>query len=826
MVAAPKALPKPASYLEGGVIEWLTTTDHKKIAVMYGVASACFFIVGGLEALMLRIQLLRPDNTFLGAGWYNQLFTLHGTTMIFLVLMPVGINFFGVFMVPLQIGARDVAFPRLNAASFWIFLFGGLFLHSSFILKAVPNAGWFGYANLTELNYSPGLNIDFWMIGLQVLGISTLMNAVNLFVTIISMRAPGLTFLRLPLFTWTILVALVLILVAFPPLTAALFFLLLDRWFGTHFYTTIAGASPLLWQHLFWLFGHPEVYIMVLPAWGIVTEVVTVFSHRPLFGYAIVVYSTILIGFLSYGVWAHHMFAVGMGPVADTAFMLSSMLIAIPTGIKIFSWIATMWSGKLQLTTAMLFIIAFLIQFTMGGLSGVMHATVPVDLQQTDSYFVVAHLHYVLFGGTMFAIFGGLYYWWPKITGRMLDERLGKAEFWLTVIGFNTTFFPMHILGAEGMPRRIYRYAPGMGWHTWNTVATIGAFILAFSVLILLVNIIWSLLGGKPAEDDPWDGRTLEWSVSSPPPPYNFAQIPMIHSRDVLWADKYGEEAHSPSSLPEPGGPKTRAEKGKPPLQYMPPDGYQTPPPSWLPMILAGGILCTAIGAMVAWLRVVFLGMAVVLAAAISIGFELPAYGEKARGQRGLLPGLVDNRKLGVTTFVGAESIFFATLVATYLIYKGMSPGGPTAATAIHPFHTAIATFILLTSSFTMVLATEAHKRGEKRWAQLWLAITMICGMLFLGNEAHEFVKAWSEGVRLQTNLFTQTYYTLVGFHGLHVTIGLAWLGVVLGASMLGLVPSTRPITMECASIYWHFVDLVWVVVFIVVYLFKAVVPG
>ncbi|MBV8772482.1 MAG: cytochrome c oxidase subunit I [Deltaproteobacteria bacterium] len=826
MVAIPKELPAPESYLKGGLLEWIRATDHKKIAVMYGLTSLFFFLAGGIEALLLRIQLIRPDNTFLTADWYNQLFTMHGTTMIFLVVMPLGVNFFGVFFVPLQIGAREVAFPRLNAASYWIFLSGALFLYFSFIVKAAPNVGWFGYANLTEPAYSPGLNVDFWMIGLQVLGIGTLMNGVNLFVTIISMRATNMTFLRMPLFTWTILVASLLIMVAFPPLNAALFFLILDRWFGTHFFTALGGASPLLWQHLFWLFGHPEVYIMILPAWGIVTEVVTVYSHRPLFGYSIVVYSTILIGFLSYGVWAHHMFAVGMGPVANTAFMLSSMLIAIPTGIKIFSWVGTMWTGKLQLSTAMLFIIAFLIQFTMGGLSGVMHAVVPIDLQQTDSYFVVAHFHYVLFGGSLFAILGGLYYWWPKITGHMLDERLGKLEFWLTVIGFNLTFFPMHFLGVEGMPRRIYRYAPGMGWHALNLATSIGAFILGFSVLILLIAIAKSLLSEERAEADPWDGRTLEWSLPSPPPEYNFERVPIVHSRDVLWAAKYGEEAHSPSALPEPGGPRTRAEAGKPPLDYMPPDDYEPPAPSSLPIIFAGGILTAAIGAMVGWLRLVFLGVAIVICAAISMGFEIPAYGEEQHGQRGITSGIVDHRKLGITAFVGAESIFFATLIATYLIYKGISPHGPSASDAIHPFDTIIATFVLLTSSVTMALSSDAHSRQQYGISWLWLGLTILFGMLFLANEIHEFTQAWGQGVHLQTNLFTQTYYTLVGFHGIHVTIGLIWLSVVLIASILGFVPSTRPMTMECVAIYWHFVDIVWVVVFMIVYLFKAVMPG
>ncbi|MGH7906437.1 MAG: cytochrome c oxidase subunit I [Candidatus Binataceae bacterium] len=825
MVAAPRLLPKRESYLEGGLIDWLTSTDHKKIAIMYGIATATFFFFGGVEALLMRIQLMFPNGTFLGAQWYNELFTMHGTTMIFLVVMPTAMNFFGIFMVPLQIGARDVAFPRLNAASLWIFIAGALFLNASFIIAAAPNIGWFGYANLSELRYSPGVNVDFWMIGLQILGISTLMNAINTFVTIVNMRCKGMTFLRMPMFTWTVLVAAVLIIVAFPPLTVALSFLILDRWFGTHFYTAVAGSSPLLWQHLFWLFGHPEVYIMVLAPWGIITETITVYSHRPLFGYPLVVYSTILIGFLSYSVWAHHMFAVGMGPVADTAFMLSSMMIAIPTGIKIFSWIATMWDGRLQLTTAMLFAIAFLIQFTMGGLSGVMHAAAPVDLQQTDSYFVVAHFHYVLFGGSFFALLAGVYYWWPKFFGRMLNEPLGKINFWLTVIGFNVTFFPMHIVGAEGMPRRIYRYAPGMGWGPWNLLETVGSWVLGIAMLVLLYNIVQSLLSPADAESDPWDGSALEWLVSSPPPEHNFDRIPIVHSRDVLWGAKYGLAAEPPSAIPEPGGPRTRHEHGRPPLEFEPADDYEPPPPSWLPIIMGGGFLMAAVGTLV-WLRLFFLGVAVVLFSAIAMGFEHKAYGEEQHMQPGIMSGVLDNRKLGMTTFIGAESVFFATLIATFLIYKGMSRGGPKPQDVIHVWNTAVATFILLTSSFTMVLATEAHRRDEQNWARFWLAVTMICGAAFLLNECYEFTSAWGKGVRIDSNLFTQVYYTLVGFHGLHVTVGLIWLSVILIASFMKRVPVTRPLTMESASIYWHFVDMVWIVVFVVVYLFRAVVPG
>ena len=420
MAAHPKPLPiQQPSYLEGGLISWLNTVDHKKVAMLYAMASLFFLALGGIEALLIRMQLFYPDNHFLSAELFNELFTMHGTTMIFLVVMPLLLGFFANFLIPLMIGARNVAFPRLNALSFWIFLFSGIFLHLGFFWRngGFPNAGWFGYANLTERMYTPGLHIDFWDIGLIIAGVATVMTAVNFLATIVCMRAPGMTYMRMPLFVWTMLVTVVLILLAFPALTVGLIFLFLDRFFGAHFYQAMAGATPILWQHLFWLFGHPEVYIMALPAFGIISEMLPTFARKPLFGYPMMVYSVMLIAFLSYGVWGHHMFATGMGPVADSAFAITSMLIAIPTGIKIFSWIATVWGGSLRMTTAMYFALAFILEFTIGGLSGIMHASPPVDLQQTDSYVVVAHFHYVLFGGVAFAIFGAFYYWWPKMTG-------------------------------------------------------------------------------------------------------------------------------------------------------------------------------------------------------------------------------------------------------------------------------------------------------------------------------------------------------------------------------------------------------------------------
>jgi len=814
MAASPKELPAPTNYLsEGGLWSWLTTVDHKRIAVLYGLTTLVFLLIGGIEALLIRIQLATPNGTFLSAAAYNEIFTMHGTTMIFLVVMPIGVGFFSNFLVPLQIGARDVAFPRLNALSYWLFLFGGLLLHASFAWKAAPDAGWFGYANLTERYYSPGPNVDFWIVSLLILGVSSVIGGINFFVTVVNMRAPGLTFMRLPLFVWSVLVMFVLILVAFPPLTVGLILLWMDRAYGTHFYEVVAGATPLLWQHLFWLFGHPEVYIMVLPAFGIMSEVVPVFSRKPLFGYPMMAYSTVLIGFLSYGVWAHHMFAVGMGPVADSAFMLTSMLIAIPTGIKIFSWIATIWGGALEMTTSFYFALAFIIQFTIGGLSGIMHASPPIDLQQTDSYFVVAHFHYVLFGGTFFALVAGLYYWWPKITGRLLDERLGKLNFWLTVIGFNATFFPMHILGAEGMPRRVYRYAPAMGWDSLNFLATIGAFILGLAVLVLVINMIKSLRSGEFAGSDPWDGRTLEWTIPSPPPEYNFARIPIVHGRDPFWLQKYGrglEPEQIRTGAVDPGGPV---------LEAGPPQTVHVPPPSIFPLVLAAGVLVMGIGMMV-WVRIVIVGAVATLVAIIGMSFELPGYGEEAHDQEhgtGL-----DNRKVGIWTFIASETIFFASLISTYLIYKGRNVSGPTAREILEIPLTSGSTFILLMSSLLMVLALAALQRADYRWSRIWLFGTIGCGLMFLGGQVYEFTHFYHEGLTLQTNLFGQTFFTLVGFHGAHVTIGVIWLLVLAIASIVGELPSKRSLALDCAALYWHFVDIVWIIIFSLIYLMKA----
>ncbi len=485
-------------------------------------------------------------------------------------------------------------FPRLNMFGYWVVLFGGLFMYSSFFLGGAPNGGWFGYTPLTSTPISggalPGHGPDFWAVGIVMLGIGSTTSAINIIVTALNMRVPGMTLMRMPPFAWSMLVTAFLTLFAMPIVTAAMIMVFFDRNFDTTFFLASKGGDPLLYQHLFWLFGHPEVYILILPGMGILSEVIPVFSRKPLFGYSVVIFSTIAIGFMSWGVWAHHMFATGLGPVAISAFGLSTMLIAIPTGVKIFNWLGTVYGGAVKLTTAMLFSLGFIAMFTLGGLSGVLHAVVPADTQQTDTYFVVAHFHYVLFGGLMFGIFSGLYFWWPKITGRMLNEKLGKWNFWTMLVGFNLTFFPMHILGLTGMPRRTYRYPSGYGWNTMNMIETVGAFIIALSVLIMFVNMLYSTRRGPIAGPDPWDGRSLEWSIPSPPPAYNFAEIPMIEARDDWWHRKYTEGPDG-RLIPLPHGGAAAAEE-QPSVT-----GIHMPSPSFFPLVIAAGLPCLAYAA-------------------------------------------------------------------------------------------------------------------------------------------------------------------------------------------------------------------------------------
>lgn len=523
---------------------WVFTVDHKKIGILYGAAALLFFVVGGVEALLIRIQLAAPEQTLLSAETYNQVFTMHGVTMIFLVAMPLAAAFAN-YLLPLQIGARDVAFPRLNAFSFWCFLAGAIFINSSWLLGGAADGGWFAYAPNTGVAFSPGHGMDFFAIGLQITGIASLVSAVNLIVTVINMRAPGMTLMRMPVLTWMLLVTQFLLLFAIPVITVALFLLMFDRLFGANFFNVAQGADPLLWQHLFWIFGHPEVYILVLPAFGIVSEVLPIFSRKPIFGYSFMVFSGIAIGFMGWGVWAHHMFVSGLGPVSVSAFAIATMFIAVPTGVKILNWLGTLWGGSLRFTTSMLFAVGVIAMFTIGGLSGVTHAIAPADTQQTDTYYIVAHFHYVIFGGIILGLFAGVYLWWPKVFGYLLNERLGKWHFWVMIVGFNLTFMPMHWLGLQGMSRRIASYSDDQGFAFWNAIVSIGSFVIALAVLIFVINIFYSYVKSKNLPKpgpDPWDGRALEWSIPSPTPEHNFDTIPEVESLDHWWYQKYGED--------------------------------------------------------------------------------------------------------------------------------------------------------------------------------------------------------------------------------------------------------------------------------------------
>ncbi len=528
--------------------EWIVTVDHKRLGIMYIATALFFFVVAGVLAVLMRIQLAFPNGTFLPPDVFNRLFTMHGTSMIFLVGMPF---FAGLanYLVPLMIGARDMAFPRLNAFGYWMFLFGGILLYFSYVAGeglaghgTAPDVGWFAYAPLTERAFSRGTSTDYWILSIIGAGIGTMASAINVIATIISMRCKGMTLALMPLFVWLMLVVSSMVVMALPPLTAAQIMLLLDRYLGAHFFDTQAGGSAVLWQHFFWLFGHPEVYILVLPGFACASEIIPVFSRKPIFGRAAMVGATVAIGLVSVSVWAHHMFSVGMSSVSNIFFVASTMLVGVPTGIKIFNWLGTMYGGKLRFDTPMLFCVAFLFQFLIAGLTGIMLAAAPFDWQLTDSYFVVAHFHYTLLGGMLFTLFGGFYYWFPKATGRMLSETLGKWHFWLLVVGFHMTFDTLHFAGILGMPRRIYTYPAGRGWEGLNLVASIGAIFQAAAIACLIWNIIRSLRKGARAGNDPWDAWTLEWATTSPPPEYNFATLPEVRSSRPLWDLKHPED--------------------------------------------------------------------------------------------------------------------------------------------------------------------------------------------------------------------------------------------------------------------------------------------
>ncbi len=578
--------PRPTA--KTGLFGWITTVDHKKIGMMYGGFAILFFLIGGLEALMIRTQLIVPNNHFVSAQLYNELFTMHGTTMIFLAVMPLNAAFFNL-LIPIQIGARDVAFPRLNTFSLWVWVVGAILLNVGWLSHFVPSwkfggapdVGWFGYAPLTSKVFTPDLSTDLWVLGIQILGLSSIVASLNFIVTIINMRAPGLTMMRLPVFTWMALVTSFLLILALPAIAIALIEVMFDRNFGTNFFEVSGGGQPILWQHLFWVFGHPEVYILILPPMGYVSEILPTFSRKPLFGYPIIVFSGVAIGFIGFGVWSHHMFTTGMGTIATAAFSIATMAIAVPTGVKIFNWIGTLWGGRIVTRTPMMFALGFIWMFMMGGMSGIMHSAAPADAQQQDSYFVIAHFHYVLIGGATFALLAAIHFWFPKFFGRLVPEFWGKLSFWIIFVGFNCTFFPMHFLGLNGMPRRTWTYDSNMGWNEGNMFATAGAYLLGVGIFTYFAVLVYTFFKGEKCGNDPWDGRTLEWSIPSPPPEHNFSAIPTVHARDAFWYEKThkAEIAQEKAAL-------IKAEESH--------GGIHMPDQSWYPFFSAVGLLIGA----------------------------------------------------------------------------------------------------------------------------------------------------------------------------------------------------------------------------------------
>jgi cytochrome c oxidase subunit I len=713
-------------------LAWLSTVDHKRIGVLYMLTGLFFFIAGGVEALFIRLQLAVPNNHFLDPDTFNKLFTLHGTTMIFLVAMPLLFGFVN-YILPLQIGARDMAFPRLNAFGYWCQPFGGILLHFSILAGGAPAVGWFSYAPLSETPYSSSPGVDYWAIALFVLGLGTISFAVNTIATVISCRGPGMTMRRLPLFTWMNFCNSFLILIALPLLNAGLAMILIDRNLNGHFFLPFRGGSAVLWQHIFWAFGHPEVYIVVLPAFGMISEIIPVFSRKPIFGYEFVAASTVAIVVLSSLVWGHHMFTVGMGRPMDVFFAITSMLIAIPTGVKVLNWSATMVGGRIRFSVPMLFCIAFLIQFTLAGLTGISHASAALDWQTKNSYFLVAHFHFVFVGAIVFAMLAALPYWFPKMSGRMMSESLGRWTFWLWVIGFNMTFIIQHVLGLNGMPRRIFTYPDIPGWGWMNMVSTIGVFFMSAGSLVLVWNIAHSFFRGKVAGDNPWDAWTLEWATTSPPPHENFVALPPIHSRRPLW------------DLANPDRPD-------------------------------------------------------------------PVVGD----DRVVLP---NHNEVGILAFIFSEIGFFGALILSYIYFYAHPQPGPGPKELDLP-RTLIFSVCLFASSFTF-WRSEAALHKQRRGSTLgWLALTIVLGAVFLCGQANEYWKLFQTGVDLSTNMFATCFFTLTGFHGLHVLIGLSTLLIFLWMAWEGDSISTKfGSGFKCVGYYWHFVDVVWVFVLFTVYL-------
>jgi len=827
-IASPLTALKQTWQAPEGVVGWFTAVNHRTIGARYIATGMVFFVLAGIGALLIRIQLLVPENTFLNPDLYNQLFTMHGTTMMFLFAVPI-MEGIGIYLIPLLIGARDMAFPRLNAFGYFVYLISGVVLYISLLFGSAPDGGWFAYVPLTGPEYSPGLNIDFYTTLITFVEVAALVAAVELIVTIFKMRAPGMTLNRMPLMVWAILVMAFMIIFAMPAVMVATVELALDRSVGTQFFNPEQGGDPLLWQHLFWFFGHPEVYIIFVPALGIVASIIPTFSRRPIVGYTPLVLSLVAIGIISFGLWVHHMFTSGLPLLGMSFFAVASFMIAIPSGVQIFSGLATMWYGKVSLKTPMLYVIGFILIFVIGGITGVMVAAVPFDWQVHDTYFVVAHFHYVLIGGAVFPLLGGIHYWLPKITGRMMSERLGRWEFALLFIGFNVAFGTMHLTGFLGMPRRVYTYLPGLGWDVVNVISTVGAFVFAAGVLVFLINVLRSLQLGAPAGDNPWNASTLEWATSSPPPPYNFAQIPVVRSRDPLWEEPEQVERVEDEVESENQRLMMKLDRretlGTSILDAKPQMRIVLPGPTIVPFLTAVAASVTFISAMI---NLAFVPVGMLLVFIMLVVWHWPRTRELSiskAGPVGALPTSVVASHhgahppiwWGMIFLILIETVVFASLVASYFYLRAGAEIWPiepvTPPDLLLP---SINALLLFASSIPIHLADSGIRKGNQRRLKIGLVVGFLMGAIFLVLKAVEYSGLdynWAN------NAYTSVVWTITGFHSLHVLALLLKTAVMIVLAFQNYFNEERHSGVGANGLYWHFVVAAWVPLFFTLYL-------